>query len=85
MAWSSEWPPIMRTPLGASAMRARSRACICVDVVEERQLAETMTEVSDEAVKRFMNLQRSLHVSASRRSPASTFHTGNLMEFLRAQ
>jgi hypothetical protein len=48
MAWSSEWPPIMRTPLGASAMRARSRACICVDVVEERQLSETMTEVSDE-------------------------------------
>ena len=28
MAWSSEWPPIMRTPLGASAMRARSMACI---------------------------------------------------------
>ena len=49
------------------------------------QLSETMTEVTDEAVKRFMNLQRSLHVSASRRSPASTFHTGNLMEFLRAQ
>ena len=64
MAWSSEWPPIMRTPLGASAMRARSRACICVDVVEERN-SQAMTEVSDEAVKRFMNLQRSLHVSAS--------------------
>ena len=44
----------MRTPLGASAMRARSRACICVDVVEERQLSGTMTEVSGSAVKRFM-------------------------------
>jgi hypothetical protein len=54
MAWSSEWPPIMRTPLGASAMRARSRACICVDVVEERQLTESMTEVSGTTVKRFM-------------------------------
>ena len=33
----------------------------------------------------FHVLQRSLHVSASRRSPASTFHTGNLMEVLIAQ
>ena len=54
-------------------------------VVEERQLAETMTEVSDEAVKRFMNLLRSLRVSASRRSPASTFHTGNLLRLHRSR
>jgi hypothetical protein len=54
-----------------------------VDVVEERQLSVTMTEVSGSAVKRFMNLQRALHVPASRRSPASTFHTGNLLDFLR--
>lgn len=49
-----------------------------------RGASETMTEVSGTTVKRYMS-QRSL--LASRRSPASTFHTGtcNLMEFLIAQ